>query len=74
MLKVQYTIMATCFILGSVLNFPLAASLSKRRSWLFCNIVSAINCIYVPFGTALGVWTLATLQRPSVKELFGHAN
>jgi hypothetical protein len=44
--------------------------LSRRRRPTFCMIIAAINCIFVPIGTVLGVFTILVLSRPSVKELF----
>jgi hypothetical protein len=32
--------------------------------------MAAISCIFMPFGTVLGVFTIIVLLRPSVKELF----
>jgi hypothetical protein len=44
--------------------------LKRRRSRLFCMIVAGIECMFMPFGTILGVFTLITLNKDSVKELF----
>ncbi|QJE95749.1 hypothetical protein [Luteolibacter luteus] len=46
-------------------------SISARRNWTFCFVIACISCINVPLGTALGVFTILVLQRPSVKALFG---
>jgi hypothetical protein len=35
-----------------------------------CFVVAAIECIFMPFGTVLGVFTIIVLSRPSVKALF----
>jgi hypothetical protein len=45
--------------------------LSERRNHLFCLIVSGIICLNVPLGTALGVFTIIVLVRPTVKAGFG---
>jgi hypothetical protein len=44
--------------------------LARRKHHLFCLIVAGVSCAWVPLGTALGVFTLIVLLRPSVKELF----
>ncbi len=44
--------------------------LAKRRRYMFCLVIAAISCIFMPFGTVLGVFTIIVLMRPSVKELF----
>ncbi len=43
----------------------------RRTAWRFCFVVAAIECVLMPFGTVLGVFTLIVLSRQSVKELFG---
>jgi len=32
--------------------------------------VAAVECIFMPFGTVLGVFTIIVLNRPSIKALF----
>jgi hypothetical protein len=69
-----FVILAVCFILaGLALAVFIAVTgrfLSQRRRHLFCMVVAAIECTFMPFGTALGVFTLIVLTRDSVKELF----
>jgi hypothetical protein len=43
---------------------------NKTRYWL-CFVMACILCLQFPLGTALGVFTLIVLSRPSVKQLFG---
>ncbi len=45
-------------------------SLSKRRHYGFCLVVGAAECLLMPFGTILGVFTIVVLMRESVKRLF----
>jgi hypothetical protein len=45
-------------------------SLAARKRYTFCIIVAAISCTFFPLGTALGVFTILVLSRPSVKALF----
>jgi len=44
--------------------------LAKRKRYMFCLVMAAISCVFMPFGTVLGVFTIIVLMRPSVKELF----
>lgn len=44
--------------------------LAKRTNYMFCLVIACIGCIFMPFGTVLGVFTIIVLMRPSVKELF----
>ena len=47
--------------------------ISQRRSYMFCLVIAAVQCAFVPFGTVLGVFTIVALQKPSVRQLFGRA-
>jgi hypothetical protein len=44
--------------------------ITKRRHYIFCLVIASLNCLFMPFGTILGVFTIVILMRPSVKELF----
>ncbi len=44
--------------------------LARRVHYTFCLVVAAIACLFMPFGTVLGVLTIIVLMRPSVKALF----
>jgi hypothetical protein len=55
--------MATCiFIAGR--------ALAKRTRYWFAFVVACIECLFMPFGTILGVFTLIVLSRESVRQLF----
>ena len=45
--------------------------IQRRVRRTFSIIIAAINCALVPFGTALGVFTLIVLMRDSVRRLYG---
>ncbi len=44
--------------------------LKQRRHRTFCLVTAAINCLFVPYGTLLGVFSFMVLMRSSVEELF----
>jgi len=44
--------------------------LSKQNHYTFCLVVAAIECMFMPFGTVLGVFTIIVLVRESVRDLF----
>jgi hypothetical protein len=44
--------------------------LDRRRSYMFCLVIACVECIFMPCGTVLGVFTIIVLSRPSVKALF----
>ena len=48
--------------------------LAKRKRYLYCLVMAGICCLFFPFGTALGVFAIIVLIRPSVKELFGSSS
>lgn len=45
--------------------------LKKRESYNYCFVVAALECIMMPYGTVLGVFTIITLMKDEVKEKFG---
>ncbi|AVP98485.1 hypothetical protein C7S18_15400 [Ahniella affigens] len=50
--------------------FRVARKLKARQSFTFCLVISGLLCLFMPMGTALGVFTIIVLNRPSVKALF----
>lgn len=46
--------------------------LGQRTHYRFCMIVSAFECLTIPLGTILGVFTLFTLSRDSMRARFDH--
>lgn len=59
---------------GLAISFCIALAgfkLKRRSSHLYCLVIACIECLFMPFGTVLGVFTIIVLVRPSVKLLFG---
>ncbi len=44
--------------------------ISQRIRHTFCLVVAGIECIFMPFGTVLGVFTIILLTKPAVQEQF----
>jgi hypothetical protein len=44
--------------------------LARWRSYSFALVIACIECLFVPFGTILGVFTIIALARESVRALF----
>ena len=69
-----FAVVAGVFILGgwalAVCLICAGRFLAKRRHYLFCFVIACVSCLFMPFGTVLGVFTIIVLMRPSVKELF----
>jgi hypothetical protein len=45
--------------------------LARRKHYQFCFVMACVECLFMPFGTVLGVFTILVLSRESVKPLFG---
>ncbi|PYI99619.1 MAG: hypothetical protein DME98_00105 [Verrucomicrobia bacterium] len=44
--------------------------LSSRKGYSFALVMACIECLFIPFGTILGVFTIVVLSRESVRALF----
>jgi len=44
--------------------------LTQRRAYTFCFVIAIFSCLFTPFGTLLGIFTILVLVKPSVKALF----
>ena len=54
----------------AILALITARCIARRKHYTFCFVVACVECLSVPFGTVLGVFTILVLNRQSVKELF----
>jgi hypothetical protein len=74
---VMGTLLLAFSVVGVVLTVGLSAllvlagsHLRKRTRHTFCLVVAGVSCLFMPFGTALGILTIIVLMRPSVKASF----
>jgi hypothetical protein len=44
--------------------------IAKRTGLRYCQIIGGLECICVPLGTILGIFTLIHLTKPDVKDAF----
>ena len=44
--------------------------LARRRRYLYCLVIAALLCMFMPLGTVLGVFTIIVLSRATVKQEF----
>jgi hypothetical protein len=61
------------FVVGltfAVLYFAVGRSLRGRRHRTFCLVMAGLSCLYVPWGTALGICSIIVLVRPEVQGWF----
>jgi hypothetical protein len=64
---VAYAIVIYAIAIASVIA---GIMIAKRKGWLFLMILSGVDAIFVPVGTALGICCLITLNKPHVKAWF----
>ncbi|MEM7147882.1 MAG: hypothetical protein AAF591_22455 [Verrucomicrobiota bacterium] len=68
---------AVAFLLGTafgILTIISGRKLKKHTARTFSFVIAAINCLFVPLGTALGVFTIVVLNRQSVQQLYKNQN
>lgn len=69
-----FVIMGSIFILFgwalSILIIMAGRKLKQRKNRMFCMVVAGIECMFTPFGTVLGVFTLIALNKESVKQTY----
>jgi hypothetical protein len=58
--------MAICILLAG-------RCLSRNKHYTFALVMACIECLFIPFGTILGVFTIIALLREPVKGLFAAA-
>src|SRR5712672_2972012 len=49
-------------------------SLALCKRYSFVLVMACIECLFIPFGTILGAFTIVALSRESVRELFPTAS
>jgi hypothetical protein len=59
--------MAICILIAG-------RSLALRKRYLFVLVMACVECLFIPFGTILGVFTIVVLSRESVRGLFSTAS
>jgi len=65
-----YAFGAVVILTGGVLNLLSGLFIRKRRHRMFSIIIGGLNCLHVPFGTLLGVFTILILSRDSVRKTY----
>ncbi len=65
--------MLSIFSLGTLASMLLYAGrcLNQKQWYGFCFVMAAVQCLFFPFGTIVGVMTIRVLCRPEVKAKFG---
>jgi hypothetical protein len=67
---------AALFVIGIAMAICIliaGRSLAHCKHYSFALVMACIECLFVPFGTILGVFTIVVLSRESVRVLFSPA-
>jgi hypothetical protein len=68
-----FAVGAVAFLITAVcagLSIYAGLCLQRKQNPTLIYVAAALNCLHVPLGTALGVFTFVVMSRPSVKALF----
>jgi hypothetical protein len=66
---VGFVLMTVLSAVGS-LQLYVGRCIGRRTSQTLCMVAAGISCIFIPFGTLLGIFTFIVLGRPSVQVQF----
>jgi hypothetical protein len=72
MFQIFYAIMGFFLTGCCVVNVLSARFLRQRRHRVFSIVVAGLNCLHMPIGTVLGVFTIILLCRDSVVAAYGN--
>jgi len=65
-----YLVFGVWFLASGVLNVISGLCIRVRKHRTFSLVVGGINCLHIPLGTVLGVFTIIVLILDSVRELY----
>ena len=68
--KWVYVFAGGIIVAGMVLNALSGWCIARRQARVFSLFVAGLDCLQLPFGTILGVFTLVVLLRDSVREAY----
>jgi hypothetical protein len=72
----MFTGLGAVFFLGMLATAGLIGyagrCLARSQRHTLCMVAAGVCCMFMPLGTLLGVFTLATLTRTPVRERFAH--
>jgi len=65
-----YIVFGFWFVVSGVLNVISGFCIRAKKHRTFSLVTAAINCLHVPLGTVLGIFTIIVLIRDSVREVY----
>lgn len=69
-----YVVLGLWGVAMAILNVVSGYCLGRHRQRMFSMVVAGLNCLRLPLGTVLGVFTLMILTRDSVRQLYESEN
>ncbi len=58
------------FLAGAIGNLLSGLFIRRRRHRVFSMVVAGLNCMHIPLGTILGIFTFIVLARDSVRTVY----
>ena len=68
-----YLFLGVFIVLKIILNLMSAHYMGRRRHKVFSMITAGLNCLSIPLGTILGIFTFVVLSRQSVEAIYHKA-
>ena len=66
-----FELLGTMFWIGMCFVTILSSYfIQQRQRRVFSIVIAAVNCIFFPFGTALGIFTIILLSKPEATDLY----
>jgi len=65
-----YVVLGLWYGTSLVMNLLAGSYLNARKHRTFCFVTAAINCLHMPLGTVLGIFTIIVLARDAVRVAF----
>ncbi|WP_395749915.1 hypothetical protein [Prosthecobacter sp.] len=65
-----YLIFGGLLVISGIFNLVSGRFLQRRVHRTFCMVIAGLNCLHMPLGTLLGIFTLLALTKDSVIPLF----
>ena len=65
-----YIFAGICLLIALILNALSGIFMLKEKHRMFSLVVAGLNCLNMPLGTILGIFTILVLNRDSVQRLY----
>jgi len=65
-----YVLFGIWFVASAILNLISGLCIRRRTHRIFSVVVAAFNCLQMPLGTVLGIFTIIVLMRDTVREVY----